>query len=262
MGYYYLATSLIPLEFGDISDLSFLELIDKYNLTLSESSMRDFKVVRLYFDFENIKQILINGSSPHYFDSRGNLTQKELKQALEEKDYFPQYVYDFLKQYPEAKEAVFHFPALLSAYYIHESERASGFLKRYLEFERCWRLIVTGYRAKKQKKEISKELAFEEPRDPLVSSIFSQKDSPHFEAPFGYEEVQEILLTSKNRPMYQYNHLAEFRFRKLKEMVESQPFSLDCLLSYALRVVILEDLHGLNEMKGLEILNSILKDSA
>lgn len=262
MGYYYLATSLIPLEFGDISDLSFLELIDKYSLTLSESSMKELKVIRLYFDLENIKQILIDGSSPSYFDPRGNLSKKELKQALEEKDYFPQYVYDFFKQYQDDKEALLHFPALLSAYYIHESERACGFLKQYLEFERCWRLIVTGYRAKKQKKDIGKELAFEEPRDPLVSSIFSQKDSPHFEAPFGYEEVQEILLTSKNRPMYQYNHLAEFRFRKLREMVASQPFSLDYLLSYALRVVILEDLHGLNEMKGLEILNSILKDSA
>ena len=262
MAYYYLATSLIPLEFGDIPDLSFLELIDKYSLTLSGVEIEELKIIRLYFDLENIKQLLINDPASFAFDLRGNLSQKELKKALEEKDYFSQYVYDFLKQYNEPKEAVYHFPALLSAYYIHESENASGFLKQYLDFERCWRLIVTGYRAKKQKKDVVKELSFEESKDLFIASIFSQKDSPHFEAPFGYEEVLEMLVVAKNRPMHQYRHLAEFRFRKLREMTANKPFSLDYLLSYALRIVILEDLHGLNEMKGLEILNSILKDSA
>ena len=261
MNYYYLATSLMPLEFGDIPELTFLELIDKYSLTLSEVAMKDFQIIRFYYDLENIKQLFIGGSAPSFFDPRGNLSQKELRQVLDHKDYFPQYVYDFFDQYKESKEVVLYFPALLSSYYIYEAEKATGFLKQYLEFERCWKLIVTGYRAKKQKKDVMKEFSFEDVKEPLMASIVSKKDSPHFEAPFGYEEVQEMLVKAKNKPMYQYRYLADFRFRKLREMTASQPFSLDYLMSYALRVAILEDLHGLNEIKGQEILNSILKDS-
>ena len=103
---------------------------------------------------------------------------------------------------------------------------------------------------------------FEDLKDPNVSLILSQHDSPYFEAPTGYEELQEMLLTSQDKPMYQYRHLAEFRFRKLREMVINKPFSVDYLLSYLLRIAILEDLRSLDEVKGQEILNGILKDTA
>ncbi|MBM3191629.1 MAG: DUF2764 family protein [Chlamydiae bacterium] len=262
MRYYYLAASLMPLEFGDISELNFLELVDKYSLSLTEASMKALQVVRLYFDLENLRQTLASGSEPLFFDTKGNLSQQELKEALEQRVFFAEYVYDFLDSYKTPKEAYQHFPSLLSTYYQKESEKAEGFLKEYLEFERGWRLIATGYRAKKEKKDVVKELEFEDPKDPLVAAVLSQKDSPHFEAPFGYEELQEMLLTSKNKPMYQYRQLAEFRFRKVREMVASKSFSLDYLLSYAIRVIILEDLHKLSAGKGSEILNSIVKDSA
>lgn len=261
MSYYYLAASLIPVEFGDIPELGFLELVEKYDMNLTKQDKRQLEVIRLFFDLENIKQLYTFRSTPIHLDSRGNLSKKELKQALEEKDFFPDYVTDFIKQHEANKDAVFNFSSLISSYFIYEGERATGFLKQYLDFERNWRLILTGCRAKKLGRNIYKEFIFEDIRDPIISTIIGQKDSPYFETPSGYEELHEMLLASKDKPMYQYRHLAEFRFRKIREMAMNKPFSIDYLLAYALRVTILEDLRALDEVKGQEMLNSIVKDA-
>jgi hypothetical protein len=260
MNYYYLAASLIPIEFGDIPGLTFLDLIEKYRLNLTQGDMKQLETIRLFFDLENIKQLYTSRGSPASLDSRGNLSKKELKQALEDKNFFPEYVYDFLKQHEANKDIVVHFSSLISAYFTQEARKASGFLRQYLEFERNWRLILTGFRAKKLKRNLYKEFAFEEISDPVVSLIIAQKDSPYFETPVGYEELNEMLLVVKDRPMYQYRYLAEFRFRKVREMAMHKPFTIDYLLAYAVRTTILEDLHALDEVKGQEILNSIVKD--
>lgn len=260
MSYYYLAASLIPIEFGDIPELSFLDLVEKYQMNLSKQDKKQLETIRLFFDLENIRQLYTFRSAPVHLDPRGNLSKKDLKQALEEKDFFPEYVYEFLKQHEANKDIVFHFSSLISSYFIHEGEAASGFLKQYLEFERNCRLILTGFRSKKLKRNLYKEFAFEDPRDPVISLIIAQKDSPYFETPMGYEELHEMLLTAKNQPMYQYRHLAEFRFRKIREMAMHKPFSIDYLLAYSLRTTVLEDLRALDEVKGQEILNSIVKD--
>lgn len=260
MSYYYLAASLTPVEFGDIPELSFLELMEKYYMNLTKHDKKQLEIIRLYFDLENIRQLYTFRSAPIHLDPRGNLSKKDLKQVLEDRNFFPDYVYDFLKQHEANKDIIFNFSSLIAAYFVNEGEKASGFLKHYLEFERNWRLILTGFRAKKLKRNLIKEFAFEDLKDPVISSILAQKESPYFEAPAGYEELQEMLLTTKDRPMYQYRHLAEFRFRKIRGMAINKPFSLDYLLAYALRVVILEDLHALDEIKGQEILNGILKD--
>jgi hypothetical protein len=43
-------------------------------------------------------------------------------------------------------------------------------------------------------------------------------------------------------------------------MAMHKPFSIDYLLAYSLRTTVLEDLRALDEVKGQEILNSIVKD--
>jgi len=259
MFFYYLASSLTPIEFGDVAELSFLELLEKFDANLSTSQKKEFEVLRVYFDLENLKKLFSN-QAPDDFDLRGNLTKKQLKEAIENQEFFPRYVFDFLSQHQASKDLLIHYPELLNSYFRNEAEKASGFLKEYLDFEREWRLLLTAFRAKKLKKNLTKELSFEDPKDEIVETIFQQKESHYFDAPAGYEEFYEMLLGAKNNPLYQYKHLAEFRFKKLRALVQDRPFTLDYLMSYALRVAILEDLRILNDIKGQQILNTILKD--
>jgi Protein of unknown function (DUF2764) len=262
MAFYYLTSSLTPLQFGDVPEMGFLSLVEKYNFNFLPGDRQKLKKLRLFFDIENIKRLQSGRSLIPELDQRGNLGKKELKEALDNRLFFPAYVFSFLDQQQSQAEFLANYPKLLSAYFMNEAKEASGFLREYLEFEREWRLVLTAFRAKKQKRNFMKEFAFEDPKDPFVEVILNQKESPYFDAPAGYEDLQEMLLLTKDNPLYQFKHLAEYRFKKLRDMVAEKFFSLDYLLSYALRVVILEDLRSLNEIKGNENLNSILKDIA
>lgn len=262
MAYYYLSASLTPLEFGDMPDIGFMELMERYNVNLSASDKKQLEVIRLFFDLENIKRIYNYRSEPFHIDPRGNLSKNELKKALEEQTFFPLYVYDFFREHEAGRDVVLHYAQLLSTYYKEEAENWGGFIKEYLEFERNLRLILTGVRAKKLKKVMQNEFILEDLHDPVIATLLNQKDSPYFEAPAGYEELQEMLLVVKDNPMQQYRQLAEYRFRKVREMVASRSFTIDYLLGYAIRVSILEDLHALDSAKGREVLNSIVKDTA
>ena len=109
---------------------------------------------------------------------------------------------------------------------------------------------------------MSIQLNFEDSYDETVSQILSQKDSPHFEAPEGYEELYEMLVSTSNEPMLQFKSFGEYRFRVVKEMVETQLFNLDYLAAYAVELALLEDLHRLDKEEGEKILNTIVKDTA
>jgi len=262
MAYYYLAASLPPMEFGDLPELSTMELLDQYGMNFDKQAREQLAVLRLWFDLQNIRQLYTFRSGPVHLDVRGNFAKQELKQALEDQHGLPEYVYDFLRQHEAHKDALSHFAELVSTYFVTEASKASGFVREYLAFERNLRLILTGFRAKKLKRDMRKEFAFEDMHDDIVSAIFAQQESPYFEAPAGYEELQEMFLAAEDHPMHQYRYLAELRFRRLREMVQGKPFTLDYLLSYLLRVVLLEDLHSLDDTQGLEVLNGILKDTA
>ncbi|PCI94531.1 hypothetical protein COB11_03710 [Candidatus Aerophobetes bacterium] len=258
MTYYYISSALTPLEYGDTPDMTFHFLFEKYKENLSESDMKQLSVLRKKFDLMNIKRLLRHEE----IDTRGNLDQKELEEALSTEGYFDQYVFDFLNRFDEDADKILNFPELLNRFFIDEEEKASGFLKNLLGNQRKWRLILTGYRTKKQKGDISKQLSFEDPFDPITAMILSQKDSPHFEAPEGSEELSEMLMTTKESPMQQFRRFAEFRFRKIKEIVEDRLFSLDYLIAYAVQVIILEDLHALSKEEGEKVLNTIVKDTS
>ncbi|MCH9630381.1 MAG: hypothetical protein S4CHLAM37_03770 [Chlamydiia bacterium] len=258
MTYYYISTALTPLEYGDTPDMTFHFLFEKFKENLSSSDMEQLGVLRKKFDLMNIKRLLRHEE----IDNRGNLNQKELEEALITEGYFDQYVFDFLNRYEEDADKILNFPELLNRFFIDEEKKAKGFLKTLLGNQRKWRLILTGYRTKKQKGDISKQLSFEDPFDPTTAMILSQKDSPHFEAPEGSEELSEMLMATKESPMQQFRSFAEFRFRKIKETVQDKIFSLDYLVAYAIQIVILEDLHALNKEEGEKVLNTIVKDTA
>jgi hypothetical protein len=262
MTFYYLASSLTPIEFGDLADYGFLDLLEKFDLSITRHDRKSFRVLRLFYDLENLKKTFIVTSAPIELDPRGNLSKKELQEALEHRTFFSDYVFDFLDLFTSSKERIDNFSKLLSDYFKYEAEQSTGFLKAYLTFERDYRLILTAFRAKKLKKSLEKEFSFELSKDPIVESVLNQKDSPYFEAPAGYEDLQEMLLLVKDKPLNQYRHLAEYRFKKMREMVQDKPFTIDYLMSYAMRICILEDLANLNEIKGNENLNIILKDKS
>jgi len=214
--------------------------------------MEKVRVFRLFIDLNNIRALFLEEP----IDPRGNLTEKELDEALLIHNILPDYVFDFLDQYDEATEKIRHFSGLLSFYFKEEIPKQTGFLKKYLQFERDWRLVVLALRAKQLKRDVIDELQFEDFSDSLVAQILAQKDADRYEPPQEYLEIKDLLASCGSDPWQKHKVFAAWRFHKIEEMVDHPLFSIDWILSYMAQLLIVEDWNELDEQKGRMILDT------
>ncbi len=248
MQYFFLGSLLPPLNMGGEPPMGFEELIALYRSNLTSTDLEKVKAIRTFIDLKNVVQLLKNEP----IDRRGNLSEKELDEALVNRTTLPPYLFDAL----DKDEKLRDFSKVLIAYF---SEEYEGFLKWYFAFEHEWRILIAGYRAKKLGVDPTEELQHEDFHDPLVAQILAQKDAPFFEFPFEYADLGERLKGTEKKPEEQYEVMARYRFERVLEAIQDKPFSIDYLLGYLMQLMILEDRFALNEKRGAEGLNEIIK---
>jgi hypothetical protein len=101
-----------------------------------------------------------------------------------------------------------------------------------------------------------KELQFEDPTDPIVAHILSQKDSDTYDPPMEYQDLKELIASCYPDPWAENRAFAEYRFKKIEEIAEGKLFSVDQILSYMARLMILENIIELDAEKGRMILDT------
>ncbi len=247
--YYFLAASLPPLSLGEKPDLSFDELKARLAINLTKTDAKKAVVFQRFFDLSNIRALY----SEDAIDTRGNLSEKELDEALLVQDGLPLYAFDFLERFETAAEKLRFFPGLLAAYFNEEVVEQKGFLKAYLGFERAWRLVILQVRAKQLGRDIADELQFEDPKDPLVTEILAQK-----EPPVEYADLKQKYLSCGPDPWQQYKVVAKWRMNHIEEIVEQPLFSIDWILSYMARLLIVEQWNELDSGRGKMILEAFV----
>ena len=215
MDYYYLATSLPELKLGAPPEMSFADLVFLMKENLSAEDLLKTRVIRLFFDIENIR----NFWRKEPFDVHGNFDPNALEEALLTGFGFPSYVYDFLEKHDELEDRLRHFPFLIATFFREEIAKADGFLKKYLVFERELRLILVAFRAKKFGQDILVEMQYENPDDTLVAQILSQKDAKTYDPPEKYESLKPLFEELADDPAALNKALFEYRFQKVDEMV-------------------------------------------
>jgi hypothetical protein len=250
--YYFLVPSLPPLRLGEKPDITFERLASLLEIGLTKKDLQKTRVLRRFVDINNIRSLLLEEK----IDPRGNLNEKELDEALLIKNILPQYVFDFLEQFEKAADRIRNFSGLLFLYFSMETPQAKGFLRRYLIFERECRLVLLGLRAKQLGRDVVKELQFEDLTDPFIAQILAQKDADQYEPPAEYKELKELLLSCYGDPWIENRVFAEYRFKKIDEMSEKQPFSIDQILAYMAKLMIVEYLLELDEERGKWILDT------
>ncbi|NDD58391.1 MAG: DUF2764 family protein [Chlamydiae bacterium] len=250
--YYYIASSFPSLEFPSIPEISFIDLKESLKFNLSTKDYRSVQALRLFVDISNIRPLLLEEE----VDTRGNLTEKELDEALLVQDFLPQYVFDYLNKYETLAEKLKHFPELLAAFFKEQIREERGFLREYFLFEREWRLVILALRAKVAGRDIVKELQFEDFTDPLVSLILAQKDADQFDPPEDYKELKEKFLSCGPDPWQQHKMIAAYRYEKIQEMIQGDQFSMDFILAYLAQLFIVEYWNELDEQRGIVILDT------
>lgn len=251
--YYFLAPLLPPLKWGIAPEIAFSDVkLHVFENVVQEDSLKVRKLLS-FNDVTNIRQLLLEES----IDSKGLLSEQELDEALVVKEGLPECVLDFLDEFESAQERIRYFSRVISQFFVDEIPRVDGFLKQYFTFEREWRLVMLGLRSKQAGRDLVRELQFEDPLDPLVAQILSQRDAEKYEPPAEYAELKELMHAASPDPLEEFRAFAAYRMKKIEEMGENTPFSIDGILSYMARLMILEEHEQMSLEAGQMMLSSI-----
>lgn len=250
--YYFLAPSLPSLILRDKPEMTFEELKARLDVNLSKQDRSLAQLLMRFTDICNIRNLFMEEP----IDPRGTLSEKQLDEALLVRSGLPEYVFEFLDQFERIQDRIRQFSALLARFFQEELPQLKGFLNRYFTFEREWRLVLVGLRAKQMGRDLTRELQFEETTDPFVVQILAQKDTDRYEPPMEYAELSELMAATYPDAWEQHKAFAEYRFRKVEEMVEGSLFSIDVILAYMARLMLVEQYHELDEEKGQMILET------
>lgn len=250
--YYFVGTSLPDLSLHKKPDVSFQEIKELYRANLTPKDFQQVRKLLYPVDLHNIRAFWLG--SP--LDERGNLRAHQIEEVLLVQETLPTYLIDYMERYPSTQERLRFFSSLYASLY-QEGILEKGFLFRYFTLEREIRLVLTTLRAKEMKRDLLKELQFEDPTDSFVLEILAQKDSAEYTPPFEYEGLKEIFQKTAEDPKRLAQSLLAYRLEKIEEIEEKGPFSLDTLLGYLARLYLIETWWGLDEEKGKETIERL-----
>lgn len=252
MSEYYFLTSLLPeLSIGHVPTLGFLELKELLRVNLNSQDWKKVEIFLRLIDIENMRALWRSEG----VDLRGNLNQEELKAAIDtlswtEDEEMEDYIRDFLEKYRTNQERLRNFPFLLSTF-LEDKSKEKGFLGTFFSFERDMRIIMLGFRAKKMEKKLEAELQFEDPTDPIVAQVLAQRDSKSYEPPFEFKELKLSFDNYGAHPKQLNSALTEYRFGFLQQKAAPEIFTIDRILGYMARLLLVEK--GLEQDIGLGI---------
>lgn len=232
-----------------------MQLIDLFRINLSGEDFSKVEVIQLYIDLYNLRALWLN----QQFDPRGSFSLEELQNSIATKTGFKDYILDFLQFYDDPKELAAAFPALIAKFFQEESATATGFLKEYLSFERNWRLITAGFRAKQLGKDLMQELQFEDSFDPIIAQLLVQKDAKSYEPPEGYEGLKILFEKYGGSPLDLLKALSQYRIDRIEEIKGDDVFGIGAMLAYLVELLIVERWQEALKEQGLKIIDTIVK---
>ena len=253
--YYYLTSSLPALEVGVSPEISLRDFDVLLRENLTDADFARISILRRYYDIQNMRALWREVE----LDSLGNLDEQELEEALLTRAGLPDYVCSYLDKYDDVEARLRYFPTLVQAFFREEQEAATGFLHDYLGFERDWRLVFVGFRAKQLGRDVTAELQFEDPSDDLVAQILAQRDVAHYEPPYRYEDLKPVFERHAADPLGLHQALCQWRFDKIQEMYLGDLFSLDRVLGYYAQLIIVERWQELDRQRGASLLEDMVK---
>lgn len=250
--YFFLSSNLPTLKLSERPDITFAELGHMLAESLNPKDLEKVRVLRRKIDLYNLRSLWFGEK----IDLRGNLSEKELDEAILSQFGLPDYVTDFLTRYSEASDRIAHFEELIATYYAEETPEKEGFLKSYLEFERAVRVVLTGLRASKLKMDVNHALRFEDRGDAVVLSVLGSAGGESYDPPYEYRELKELFIRTETSPWNRYYELNAFYFKRVERLVDGPLFSIDWILSYLVKFLIIDEILRLDEEEGKRILKT------
>jgi hypothetical protein len=256
--YYFIGTLLPSLSFDAPPEISFAELERLFRDNLTSKDLEKTLVIRRFYDILNLRALWLEEE----FDPRGEFTALELSETLMSRAGLPDYVYEFVDRYPKKEDRIRHFPFLLAKFFQSADRLNDPFLRRYLNFERELRLVMTAFRAKKLGRDLSVELQYEDPEEDLIAQLLAQQEAKTYEPPEKYKDLKVLFDKYGDNPLALQKALDKYRFETIENFVDmADVFSIDRLLAYFLQFMIVEKWFELDKDKGMRIVDTIVKEN-
>ncbi len=238
--------------------LGFKEFKELLQLNLNKEDKRRTQNFLRMIDLENLRSYWAKEG----FDPRGNVSREEMEQALFDVQWpvgedFSPFLCDYLDKYHSDKERLKHFPLLMSHFYDRAVEEGSGFLRDFFSFQREMRLVMVGFRAKKMQRDVAVELQYEDASDPIMAQVLAQKDAKSYEPPFEYKELKPIFEELEDSPLELHKAICAYQFNHIVELWGGEIFTIDRILNYMARLLLVERWIELDVQKGIEMIDTI-----
>ena len=234
--YYFVGTILPPLSFETEPEVDFRSLDSLLKDNLSQSDYQKTVAIRRFFDLLNLRALWTHEA----MDLHGEMSAQEMEEALITTTNLPDYIFDFLAKFHSLQERL---------------ERA------YFSFERNFRLVTTGFRAKKLHRDLITELRFEDLQEEFIKEMIAQNEGKEFTLPEEYEEIKNSYEKFGEEPLLLQRALDEYRFNFIDQLVDpSDTFSIERILAYMIQLIIVEKWFELDKAKGMQIVDTIVKE--
>jgi hypothetical protein len=249
--YYFLSTSLPGLSLTTPPEITYEDLNKLFDWNLSKKDKKQLEEFKKFIDLKNLRLFLLKKP----FDPRGNLSLKEMEEAIEVENFFPRYLTDFLKTHESIEGKLKYFPYLYAKFF---QETKEGFNKEYFQFEKELRLVLTALRAKKLDRDLLFELQYEDSKDFFIADMLAQIPHSDYTPPQEYLKVKELFQEHAGDPKTLHEAFVKVRIQWIQHMMENKPFTMDFILGYFAQFLLVEDWHQLDRAKGKSILESIV----
>lgn len=259
--YHYLIAGLPDIQFDDVKlQQSILEMKAELKLMLHPSDWRLLELLFFPYDNKNLLNLLQKRSDD--FDVRGNYEPAFLEEEIKEPDRIVDYMHDFILVWKEQNTSgslLSWDDQLTKGYYEHAIGCGNPFFSEWFMFDLRLRNVQTALQCRRHALEMDRHLillAADEVSNSLTTSSLKDfgvaQEFPFVERLVQLFETTNLLQREKEIDLYRWNLLDEMTFFNY--------FSIERILSYVIKLFIIERWTKLDKPTATLMRDKLLKE--
>ena len=254
MHYYFLATLLPTLKFGEETEMSLQDFKELLVFNLSPQDFAKIQILLRFYDWINLRAFW----KKQTLGIIGNWDEYAFEALMPDDVDVPPYFKIFLENYPQKEEQIAHFSELLLQYYQEPVKK--GFLSWWLKFEGGMRLNLAAIRSIVQNKPLDKEFLFQNSDDEEAAQMRADVSAKDFRPKEPYQNLMDLYLQHQKNPLELDQSLDRFRFKAVEDRLAFDHFSINYILAYTVLFLMNLKFTQRNEKGAKTLVEKYLKE--
>jgi len=255
---YYCLIAGLPDIVADDNKIPFLlsDFIEELQLHLAS---KDYKFVKLFFLHEDNRTLLslLDKKEPKEIGI-ANYPVSFIEEQLRDPKTLPSYMIEFINNHNQEKKkyGVTDENELTWFFYDYLFKTKSDFVRDWFEFDMNLKNLITALNCRKFDKEVAKEIIGD---NEFAKALRSSK-LKDFGLSGDYQIVDKVIsINNSTNLVDKEKQLDLLRWEYLEEKITFEYFTIDRVLSYLIRLQIIDRWSKLDTDSGKAVFNSLIK---